>query len=256
MKRNIKSLIGFSIGATDGEIGKVKEFYFDDLTWTIRYLVVETGTWLNERKVLLSPQALLLPDWEKEVFPINLTKEKIKNSPNIDTDKPVSRQHENEMYEYYPWASYWRGGMWGSGMGISEMVTDTKLPTEEVVKENITHSKETDSDSQLRSTHIVDGYKILATDGKIGDVEDFIVDDTTWKLDYLVVDTGHWFPGKKVLISPKLVKEIKWNNSEVILNLSETDVKNSPEYEPGETISDSYATNLQNYYGKLVGDIY
>ena len=256
MKRSINSLIGFNIGATDGEIGKVTEFYFDDLTWTVRYLVVETGNWLNERKVLLSPQALLTPDWENEVFTTNLTKEKIKNSPNIDTEKPVSRQHEKEMYEHYSWAGYWRGGMWGGGMGIPEMVTDTPLPSAEKVKrENSTDDKDTGADSHLRSTHIVTDYKIQAVDGKIGDVEDFIVDDNSWNLDYLVVDTGHWFPGKKVLISPKLVKKIDWDNSEVMLKLSETDVKNSPEYVPGEAVSDSYATNLQNYYGKLVDDI-
>ena len=256
MKRSINSLIGYAIGATDGEIGKVKEFYFDDLTWTVRYVIVETGNWLNGRKVLLSPQALLTPDWKNEVFPINLTKEKIKNSPNIDTEQPVSRQHEIEIYEYYPWTKYW-GGMWGGGMGIAGLMTDVHQPVAEAVRgENSTDAKAADGNPHLRSTHKVKGYTIHAVDGKIGDVEDFIVDDSSWKLDYLVVDTGRWFPGKKVLISPKLVKEIEWDTSEVIINVSEADVKNSPEYEPGEAISESYAANLQDYYGKFIGDIY
>jgi uncharacterized protein YrrD len=257
MKRSISSLIGYTMGATDGEIGKVKEFYFDDLTWTIRYLVVETGNWLNGRKVLISPQALLTPDWKNEIFPINLTKEKIKNSPNIDTEQPVSRQHEIEMYEYYPWTSYWGGGIWGGGMGVSGMMTQAHEPLVEAVRrENGPDTKDTDGDPHLRSTHKVTGYTLHATDGKIGDVEDFIVDDTSWKLDYLVVDTGHWFPGKKIVVSPKLVREIKWDISEVKINVSEADVKNSPEYEPVEAISESYAANLQNYYGKFVEDIY
>ena len=256
MKRSINSLIGYAIGATDGEIGKVKEFYFDDLTWTIRYLVVETGNWLNGRKVLLSPQALLTPDWKNEVFPINLTKEKIKNSPNIDTEQPVSRQHEIEMYEYYPWTSYWGGGIWGGGMGVSGMMTQAYQPFAEAVKsKNSTDTKHADGNPHLRSTHKITGYTIHAMDGKIGDVEDFIVDDTSWKLYYVVVDTGHWFPGKKVLISPKLIKEIEWDISEVIITVSEADVKNSPEYKPGEVISESYSKNLQNYYGKFVEDI-
>ena len=255
MKRSINSLIGYTIGATDGEIGKVKEFYFDDLTWTVRYIIVETGNWLDGRKVLLSPQALLTPDWKNKVFPVNLTKEKIKNSPDIDTEKPVSRQHEIEMYHYYPWASYWMGGMWGGGMGIAEMMTQPQPPfAGEVKTENSTDTKEADGDSHLRSTHKVNGYTIHAIDGKIGDVEDFIVDDSSWKLDYLVVDTGHWFPGKKVLISPKLVKGIKWDSSEVNIKVSEADVKNSPEYEPGEAISESYSANLQNYYGKFIDE--
>ena len=253
MKRSIKSLIGFSMGATDGEIGKVKEFYFDDLTWTVRYLVVETGNWLNGRKVLISPQALLTPDWNNEVFPINLTKEKIKNSPNIDTEKSVSRQHEIEMYDYYPWTSYWRGGLWGGGMGIPEMLTENQQPT---AGANNTVAKHDDGDSHLRSTHKVKGYAIHAIDGKIGDVEDYIVDDSSWKLDSFVVDTGHWFPGKKVLISPQLIKEIKWDTSEIIIKVSEADVKNSPEYKPGEAISESYAASVQNYYMKFVEDVY
>jgi uncharacterized protein YrrD len=253
MKRSIKSLVGFSMGATDGEIGKVKEFYFDDLTWTVRYLVVETGSWLNGRKVLISPQALLAPDWQNEIFPINLTKEKIKNSPNVDTEQPVSRQHEIEMYEYYPWTSYWGGGIWGGGMGVSGMMTQVHEPLVEAVRnENTPDTKDADGDPHLRNTHKVTGYTIHATDGKIGDVEDFIMDDTSWKLEYLVVDTGHWFPGKKVLISPKLVRQIEWDTSEVILKVSEAHVKNSPEYEPGEAISESYAANLQNYYGDAV----
>jgi uncharacterized protein YrrD len=257
MQHSIKSLIGFSMGATDGEIGKVKEFYFDDLTWTVRYVIVETGSWLNGRKVLISPQALLTPDWQNEVFPVNLTKEKIKNSPDIDTEKAVSRQHEIELYEYYPWASYWGRGIWGSGMGISGIMTQVREPLVEPVKaENSADTTDADGDPHLRSSQKVTGYTIRAIDGKIGDVEDFIVDDTSWKLDYLVVDTGHWFPGKKVLISPKLVKRIEWDTSEVIINVSESDVKNSPEYEPGEAISDSYKADLQNYYGKLVQGIY
>ncbi len=248
MQRKIKSLIGFSIGATDGEIGEVKELYFDDLTWTVRYLIVETGSWLNNRKVLIAPQALLKPDWENKVFPVNLTKEQIKNSPDIDTEYPVSRQHEIEMYNYYPWTTYW-----GGGMGASGMMTEVNEPLVDAVKrENSSENKDVTGDVHLRSTDKVTGYAIHAVDGKIGDVEDFIVDETSWKIDFLEVDTGNWFPGKKVLISPKLVKEIKWDNAEVLLNISEADVKNSPEYKPSEAISESYAANLQNYYGKFI----
>ncbi|MEO8771119.1 MAG: PRC-barrel domain-containing protein [Ferruginibacter sp.] len=239
MKHNIKSLIGFTIGATDGEIGKVKDFFFDDLTWTVRYIIVETGNWLNGRKVLISPQALLTPDLQHEVFPINLTKEKIKNSPEIDTEQPVSRQHEIEMYEYYPWTSYWGAGIWGGGIGVSGMMTQVREPLVEAVKrDSSTDTKDADGDPHLRSSHKVTGYTLHANDGKIGDVEDFIVDDSSWKLAYLVVDTGNWFPGKKVLISPKFVTEIKWDSSEVMINISEADVKNSPHYQPGEVITE------------------
>jgi uncharacterized protein YrrD len=121
-----------------------------------------------------------------------------------------------------------------------------------VRRENSTDNKDTAGDAHLRSTHHVTGYTIHAIDGKIGAVEDFIVDDTSWKLDFLEVDAGDWFQGKKVLISPKLVKEIAWDSSEIVLNISEAEVKNSPEYEPSESLSESYAANLQNYYGKFI----
>jgi uncharacterized protein YrrD len=253
MQHKIKSLIGFTIGATDGEIGEVKEFYFDDDTWTVRYLIVETGNWFNNRKVLIAPEALLKPDWKNKIFPINLSKEKIKNSPNIDTERPVSRQHEIEMYNYYPWTSYWGGGVWGGGMGVSGMMTEGEEPIEERLRrEDSTNTKDAVEDTHLRSTLNVTGYAIHAIDGKVGDVEDFIVNDATWKLDFLEVDAGDWFQGKKVLITPKLVKEIKWDSSEIFLNISVADVKSSPEYEPSESLSELYATTLQNHYGKFI----
>lgn len=250
MKHRIDSLVGFTIGGTDGEIGKVKEFYFDDITWTIRYLIVETGSWLFGRKVLISPEAVLTPDWEGKVFPVNLTMEQITNSPLIDTEKPVSRQHEIELYNYYPWTGYWGGGIWAGGMGTSGMMTSPALPFEMAIQENIA-SKEAEN-PHLRSTDNVTGYNIKATDGEIGDVEDFIIDDSTWKIDYLLVDTGNWFPGKKVLISPKIIKEVSWENSVFIVNASEEQVKNSPEYQPHQEVNESYEANLHNYYESLV----
>lgn len=256
MKHSAKSLIGYTIGATDGEIGKVKEFYFDDQSWTVLYLIVETGNWLNGRKVLISPQALLTPDWENRIFPINLTKEKIKNSPDIDTEQTVSRQHEIEMYEYYPWTNYWGGGIWGGGMDVSGMMTQVQEPlVGEVIQRNSTGTSDADV-NHLRSTRIITGYSIHALDGKIGDVEDFIINDISWKVAYMVVDTGHWLPGKKVIISPKLINKIEWDISEVLVNVSEKDIKSSPEYDSGETISDSYEAKLNNYYSKLTPDVY
>ncbi|TDD96883.1 PRC-barrel domain-containing protein [Flavobacterium cellulosilyticum] len=240
MKRKIKSLIGFTIHATDGEIGKVKEFYFDDRTWTIRYIIVETGSWLIGRKILLSPQALLTPDWEKQTFPVNLTMAQIKDSPKIDTDKPISRQHEMDLYGYYPWGNYYWGGSMGNvGMGMSYPIGLKYIQKKEP---DVPH------DSHLRSTEAISGYNIQATDGGIGDVEDLIINDQTWAIDYLEVDTGNCFPGKKVLIAPKWISEINWETSSVIVNASEDQVKNSPKYIDNQALSDSYETDLQNYY--------
>lgn len=246
MKRSVKSLIGFTIGATDGEIGNVKEFYFDDKTWTIRYLVVDTGNWLSGRKVLISPEAVIMPNWHLNTFLVNLTMDQVKHSPDINTEKSVSHQHEIELHKHYSWGSYW------GNMGLSGMTSLFPISIEEEIeKENEPHvSHTTEYDSHLRSTANIKGYHIKATDGEIGNVVDFIFDDSNWKLAFMVVDTGSWFPGKKVLIAPEWVKEINWYTSTVTANCTVNHVKNSPKYQHDEEITESYETTLQNYYGK------
>lgn len=241
MKRNVKSLIGYSMGATDGEIGKITEFYFDDETWTIRYLIVETGNWFFGRKVLISPHVLLKRDWWKEVFPVNLTREQIIASPHLDTEKSVSRQHEIEFNKLHPWNSTMDGALWG---GVYPILLDMDVQKE---IDSIDGRKSEDN-PHLRSTAKVTGYKVMASDGEIGDVEDFIFDEKTWELAFIVVDTGKWLPGKKVLISPKWIKEIDWETSSVIVKALVEQVKSSPEYDPSLPISESYEANLQHHY--------
>jgi len=252
MKRSIKSLLGYTIKATDGEIGKVEEFYFDDRTSTIRYMVVKTGGWFSGKKVLISPEAFQIAEWESETFSINLTKEKIKNSPDIDTDKPVSRQQEELMRGYYSWPGYYgygtsayRGlGMWGYPMlEVSALEKEMK---------QMKSAEKANDDPHLRSTHEVTGYDIHATDGDIGEVEDFIIDDATWKIHFLVVESGNWFSGKKVLISPQWIKDVKWQEQNVTINHSKDEVKNSPEYDSWQAINDSYENSLNDYYEKEI----
>jgi len=89
-----KTLEGFKLDSLDGEIGKVKEFYFDDRHWTIRYLVAETGTWLADRQVLISPYALSSVDKEAKNIAVDLTKKQIEDSPPLDSHKPVSHQYD------------------------------------------------------------------------------------------------------------------------------------------------------------------
>lgn len=248
MKRSLNSLIGYTLGASDGEIGKVKEFYFDDKTWTIRYLVVETGTWLLGREVLIAAEMLLKPNWEKSIFPVNLTKEQIRNSPDIDTQKPVSRQEEIKLQDYYMRTSYMgSGGYEGAIPAYMQQVLtkdEKKLP-----------DKTSGTNAHLRSTCNVTGYYIEATDGEIGDVVDFIVDDNTWEIDFIVVDTGNWLPGKKVLIAPKWIQEIDWEAAEVIVHASIKQVKGSPEYDSAQPVSEDHKVHLHNYYSQFVTNI-
>ena len=227
MQRSIKSLIGFSMGATDGEIGKVDEFYFDDETWTIRYLIVKTGGWLMERKVLISPGALKEPDWENRCFPVNLTKSQIKHSPDIDTEKPVSRQHELELYSYYGWpyGDPTGGGFYGH-MGMMGMI-ESRVPFEAAI--GAVHNEEEPGDPHLRSVSEIKGYRIHAVDGEVGEAVDLVV-DADLKITSLVVDTGSWLAGKKVRISTEWIKEINWKSLSFTVDISLEDVKNSPEY--------------------------
>jgi sporulation protein YlmC with PRC-barrel domain len=250
MKRNIKKLTGFKIGATNGEIGHVNEFYFDDASWTIRYLVVETGSWLSGRKVLISPEAFLTPDWDNKVFPVALTQEQVKNSPDIDTEQPVSRQEEIRLNQHYPWKKYWEGGLWGGGVGTVGMVMPAPIDGDQTFtgEDQADLPEPPAGDQHLRSTGKTAGYTIKAADGSIGEVQDFIVDDTSWQIDYLVVDTGSWLPGKKVLISPQWITNIDWLTSVITVSATVSDVKGSPEYDPENPLDDTYASKLTAHY--------
>lgn len=250
MKRNIKSLVGFTIGALDGEIGKVNEFYFDDESWTVRYVVVETGNWLSGRKVLISSEALLATDWKNEIFQVNLTIDEIKNSPDIDTEKPVSRQEEIKLHKHYPWRSYWEGALWARSMGTAGFVVPTPGSIDEAIEvaDPATVDPSFEGNQHLRSTHKITGYHIEAADGEIGKVEDYILDDASWKIDFIVVDTGNWLPGKKVLIAPDLIKGISWPKSVVEVNASVEMIQHSPVYDFGQPLTAVYTAKLLDYY--------
>lgn len=225
MQRNIKSLTGCSLEATDGEIGEVKDFYFEDNSWIINYLIVKTGNWLSSRKVLISPQALVKRKTEGSIFPVNLTREQIKTSPDVDTDKPVSRQQDIALYGHYAWERYGGSGFYAGGtMGA---INADPIIDEKIMTEADPHDKRSDDDLHLRSTENIFGYSIHASDGDFGHVTDFIFDDSNWKIIYLVVDSHKWFGGEKHLVKTTAVEEIQWENSKVILNISTEAIKNA-----------------------------
>jgi uncharacterized protein YrrD len=234
-----KTLNGYALDSYDGEIGKVEEFYFDDQHWTIRYLVADTGNWLMDRQVLISPHALVAVKVEEQCITVNLSKKQIEESPSLDSDKPVSRQFEEKYYGYYEWPMYWAGPyMWGSYPYIVHDGDNWKEA----------HKDEKEWDPDLRSTHEVDGYNIQATDGEIGHVEDFIIDDETWAIRYLVISTQNWWPGKKVLVSPQWIKRVSWNESKVFINLPREIITLSPEYTDASLLNRDYETKLHRHY--------
>jgi len=239
MLNKAKTLRGYKLDSLDGEIGRVNEFYFDDQHWTIRYLIADTGTWLTGRQVLISPYALAAVNKEAQHIAVHLTKKQIEDSPSLDTDKPVSRQFEEAYYGYYGWPWYWGGPY---SWGPSPFLVRDHDKWQEVI-----HGEKT-WDSHLRSTHDVTNHRIHAIDGEIGHVEDFIIDDETWAIRYLVVDTRNWWPGKKVLISPRWIKRVSWNESKVFVNLSREKIKQSPEYAEASLPTREYETQLHRHY--------
>ena len=239
MLNKSKTLEGHKLGSLDGAIGKVKEFYFDDRHWTIRYLVADTGSWLAGRQVLISPYALVAVIGEEQHIAINLTKKQIENSPSLNSDKPVSRQFENEYNGYYGWPTYWGGsGMWGAYPYIVRDRGQWKKPDQD----------EKGWDAHLRSTREVRGYNVQAKDGDIGHVEDFIIEDETWAIRYLIINTHNWWPGKKVLISPQWIERVSWGEKKVFVNLSRETIKHSPEYSDESLLTRDYETGLHRHY--------
>ncbi|MBD3288559.1 PRC-barrel domain containing protein [candidate division KSB1 bacterium] len=247
MLRSVKKLQGYKIKTTDGEIGKAHEFYFDDKFWTVRYLVVDTGNWLPGRQVLISPFSLGKPNWTENTFPVNLSEEQVKNSPEIDTDMPVSRKMETELAEYYGWPVYW------AGIGAK---LPGGVPTEEQdeAKQAAEKAMESDVNPNLRRTREVIDYNIQAVDGEVGHVEDFILEDNSWIIRYLVIDTRvwlHWLPGgKKILIAPPWINRIDWAESKVYVDLNRDNIENSPEFDPMKPVNRDYEVLLYDYYGR------
>ena len=223
MLQNIKELYGNTLAASDGDIGHVKDFYFDDQTWVIRYLVADTGSWLTGRLVLLSPHAFGRFDQGTKILHVNLSRKQIENSPSIESHKPVSRQYESEYYSYYGWPSYWEGNaMWGIG-GYPVVVP---LANDQMETDPQHHHRD---DPHLQSTGGVSGYQIQTVDGTIGHVSSFLVDAKSWAIRELVVETGHWYSGKEILISPSKVDQVSYAESKVFVNLTKADIQATAE---------------------------
>ncbi len=241
MLRSIDKLRGFTVKCTDGDVGKVHDLYFDSETWHVRYAVVNTGPWLLGRLVLISPLALQPPFGEEEVLPVALTKKQVEESPTIDIARPVSQQQLIGLHDYYGWAGYWMG----NSAWMASPVAMYPPALQDITEDDENYL----GDPYLRSTREVDGYHIQATDGEIGHVEDFFVDEKSWIIRYLLVDTRNWLPGRDVLISPDWVEEINWLEGKVHVRVTQKLVKNSPEYNPAQPPERKYEMELYKYYG-------
>lgn len=242
----------FSVEASDGRIGTVSDFLFDDTTWKVRWMVVETGGWLSERKVLLHPSAIGEPDGHREAFSVRLTRQQVRDSPDILSDAPVSRQMQTNLHGYYGLDPLWGGGNffggYASGMGgafdppsghFDSGLLEAKRPD----------ASNDDFDPHLRSLAEVIGYHIQARDGPIGHVENVLVDSTTWGIRYLVLATSNWWRGQHVLMSPYAVREVSWADRDVTLGVTRDQVKGSPAWDPAGVIDRDFEKRVHGHYG-------
>jgi hypothetical protein len=237
MLRNVSGFTGYSIGARAKVLGKVRDFYFDDRFWVVRYIVVDTRSWLPGRKVLISPMVVENSDAKSKALNVNLTAEQVKNSPPIEADKPVSREMEDQLAKHFGWSRYWQ-----PAVTIGEAAT---------VERSLAEDSPEGEGSHLRSANEVTGYCLEAADGPIGRVEDIIVEDEGWGVRYLaVLAPVTALSGKKVLIAQQWITQVSWTESAVHVDVLRDAVKNSPDYDPSAPVNREYETRLYDYYGR------
>jgi len=237
--RKLKNLSGYQLKARDGEIGKLKQIYFDDRRWVIRYLVVKTGSWLLGQDVLIIPSMIDSVVEEDQQIAVNLSSDQVRQSPPINTELPVSRHYEQEYFRYYGWQPYWSADPMFVPTPIITPLGEGELPKQP-------------EHPHLRSSDEVKGYHLHSQDGKIGHVEDFILDGQDWNIRFLEIDTGHWLPGKKVLLSPSWLREVDFTLNEITVDLPSERIKTAPEYDPDKIISRDYQLALYKHYRKAI----
>jgi hypothetical protein len=253
MLRSFDHLRGFAIHASDGEIGSLRDLYFDDQSTLIRYFVVDTGTWLSGRRVLLAPAAVGGADAQRGEIITGLTRQQVEDSPPVDTEEPVARQQEIALHGYYGWEPYWAvpplaGSLapyWGAAMPAAHMPSD-----EEAVAREMAAREREQRDPHLRSAREVKGYYVAATDGEIGHLEDFFIDDQDWAIRLLGIDTRNWLPGRRVVISPRWLHAVDWPGHRIEVGLTRQQIKGSPAYDPAMVPDETYLEQLAAHYGR------
>jgi uncharacterized protein YrrD len=253
MLHSFNHIRGYPMHASDGEIGSLHDLYFDDQSTLVRYLVVDTGTWLPDRRVLLVPAVVGGIDEMRGEIVTGLTRQQVEDSPPVDMEKPVSRQHELSLHTYYDWEPYWTAPplagtlapYWGAAMAAAP-VSRADNP----VAEELAAREREQSDPHLHSAREVEGYHVAATDGEIGHVEDFFIDDEDWAIRLLGIDTRNWLPGRNVVIAPSWLHGIDWAKRRVEVDLTRQQIKDSPEYDPTLTVDEAYLERLSAHYGR------
>lgn len=253
MLRALQDLEGCAISATDGAIGHVTDCYFDDEQWVLRFLVVETGSWLDSRKVLISPHAIGQPDWHGKVLPVSITREQVRSSPDVDTGQPVSRHHALQILSHFGFPSFWLGaGSWGSAEFPGAMLTGVGYDDSgaQYLAAQVAAAPVPERDSHLRSGNALLRYHIEATDGGLGPVKGLLVDEDSWSIRYLIVDTSNWWLGHQVLVAPAWIRELRWADAAISVSVTLRAVQNAPVYDPVAPLDREWEASLFAHHGR------
>lgn len=255
-----KKLTGYDVFAIDGQVGVLEDFLFDDEKWTIRYFVIGVGNWLDKRQVLLSPICLDMVDQNRAGLNVIADKQTIKDSPDVLSEPPISRQQEVKIHNHYGWSHYWAGNeLWGPHPSPRALTSlgRGKMGDEEVddkVFEEVRELQEKSQPTNLRSIKEIasqlTGYSISAQDGNFGHVDDVLIDEDTWTIRYFVIDTMKWWPSKHVIISPDWITDISWADRHVVIDLTQQDIKDGPVYDPDQTLSKPFEEEVHDAYKK------
>jgi hypothetical protein len=244
MLHSLTGLRRSHIHASDGDIGQIIDSYFDDERWVVRYLVARTAGWLKGREVLISPYSVGRVDESAHAIVTRLTREQVQLSPGSATAQPISRREEAALLAYYgyppywPYASFWAWGSEPAPMPIPPPPVDAQAAAE----------LQNDPEVHLRSAHEVSGYHVEGSDDAVGHVEDFLFDDSTWAIRYLVVDTRNWLPGRHVLISSEWLREASWLERIVEVDLTRAAIESSPQFDPDHLPTREDEANLHRHY--------
>lgn len=228
----------YSIYATDGEMGKVHDLYFDDERWGLRYAVVDSRKWLPGRRVLLSPATFDSINDEEGFVKANEDKETIRNSPKVPEGQPITKEVEKSLTGYYGWSRYWTDSLVG---GIQPRPYND-LRNEALAKDQMQQelNLNNDKDHDLRSAGETMDYKVHADNGKLGHAADLVFDDHYWKMRYLVVQ-GEGLPNEDqyYLIDLQDVESVDWFDGDIYVKGSLESIKNKKSYPAkGEILAD------------------
>lgn len=247
MKRSLKEIIGYTIQASDGEKGKVHDILFDDETWITRYVEADLGTLFSQKRVLIPRFYLREPVWEEKHFPIELTVEKIENSPDMETDLPFSRQYEKELMEHYDVKPYWPIDV------AAYAARESMLNPDSTLKTPVNSINEDKIETHLRSFNEIQGYTVNAVDDRFGHIEDLIIDDVDWQILYVIVDTKNLVPwSKKVMLPIEIMHKISFVNREAAISVSKKTIENAPKYDPAVAVNAEYEKVLYDFFDRKI----